>query len=127
MSKVSGLLILLLVAALAFQSWQTMEVRKEVRVLSRQIAAEHQKASARVSAQDLKDARSMLEQAAKAAGKGDQALARQLSRDAYLLMDPSAKIAFDAAPLLKELEGAKSFLQNQLKGVYTPSGSKQRQ
>jgi hypothetical protein len=126
MLRLIGLLLAaVLVAGIAYQTWQTAQMRKEIRLLSRQIAVESAPVPARVDNAALSEAGDTLEQAAKAARQGDLARARSLARSGYLMLDPDSRVALDAAPLLQELTGgAADFLKKQLGGLYEPQKTK---
>ncbi|BCW99120.1 MAG: hypothetical protein KatS3mg024_1947 [Armatimonadota bacterium] len=127
MLRLIGLLLAaVLVAGIAYQTWQTAQMRKEIRLLSRQIAVESVPVPARVDNAALSEAGDALEQAAKAARQGDLARARSLARSGYLMLDPDSRVALDAAPLLRELTGgAADFLKKQLGGLYEPQKTKE--
>ncbi|MGQ9807431.1 MAG: hypothetical protein ACUVSM_01185 [Armatimonadota bacterium] len=127
MLRLIGLLLAaVLVAGIAYQTWQTAQMRKEIRLLSRQIAVESAPVPARVDNVALSEAGDTLEQAAKAARQGDLARARSLARSGYLMLDPDSRVALDAAPLLRELTGgAADFLKKQLGGLYEPQKTKE--
>jgi hypothetical protein len=127
MLKLAGVLLAAVLAAgVAYQTWQTAEMRKEIRQLSRQIAAETVPASGQVDDAAMIRAGETLEQAAKAARSGDLARARSLARSGYLLLDPDSRAALEAAPLIRELTGgAAEFLKKQLGGLYEPQKSKE--
>jgi hypothetical protein len=127
MLRLIGLLLAaVLVAGIAYQTWQTAQMRKEIRLLSRQIAVESAPVPARVDNAALSEAGDTLEQAAKAARQGDLARARSLARSGYLMLDPDSRVALDAAPLLRELTGgAADFLKKQLGGLYEPQKTKE--
>ncbi len=127
MLRLIGLLLAaVLVAGIAYQTWQTAQMRKEIRLLSRQIAVESAPVPARVDNAALIEAGDTLEQAAKAARQGDLARARSLARSGYLMLDPDSRVALDAAPLLRELTGgAADFLKKQLGGLYEPQKTKE--
>lgn len=123
---ISLLLAAVLVAGIGYQTWQTAQMRKEIRLLSRQIAVESAPVAARVDNAALSEAGETLEQAAKAARQGDLARARSLARSGYLMLDPDSRVALDAAPLLRELTGgAADFLKKQLGGLYEPQKTKE--
>ncbi len=127
MLRLIGLLLAaVLVAGIAYQTWQTAQRRNEIRLLSRQIAVESAPVPARVDNAALSEAGDTLEQAAKAARQGDLARARSLARSGYLMLDPDSRVALDAAPLLRELTGgAADFLKKQLGGLYEPQKTKE--
>jgi hypothetical protein len=127
MLRLIGLLLAaVLVAGIAYQTWQTAQMRKEIRLLSRQIAVESAPVPARVDNVALSEAGDTLEQAAKAARQGDLARARSLARSGYLMLDPDSRVALDAAPLLRELTGGGAdFLKKQLGGLYERQKTKE--
>ncbi len=128
MLRLAGLLLAaVLVAGIAYQTWQTAEMRKELRLLSRQMAAETAAAGAPVDDAALAGAGEMLEEAARAARQGEMARARSLARSAYMMLDPDSRAILDAAPLLRELTGgAAEFLRKQLGGLYEPPETKDK-
>lgn len=116
MPKFTTLLLLVLSVLAALQLMQTQELRKEVRALKAQLAA--QKAAPADDA--MKAAGARLQQAAKAAASGNLREAGKAAGEAVKLLDrfqqkPAAR------DLQKTLEATRDYLNQMIKGVYRPN------
>lgn len=120
MSKFGSLLLVLVLAAVGYQAWQTHLLRQEVRDLRLQMAAETAPAGEAVDEESLERAGRLFEEAAKAARQGRLEDVRDAARDAYVLVEPGVRDAIDLAPLLKEFGSAGDYLKKQFKDVYKP-------
>lgn len=122
MSRLPGLLVLVLVALVAFQTWQTLQLRRDLAGRGVPLLSVRGSGSAgKVTQADLKIAGRKFSAAAQAARRGDAAAARSAGDQACALIEPGGTVPVDIRPLEKELAQTREFLEQQLHGLYRPA------